>query len=140
MHTFALVQQGSRFFRTGIACASLIGTALSGAPSIGRIYTETNALDGNEIRSFVRLENGSLSTTAPVPTGGRGTGAGLGSQGSVTLSKDGHWLFAVDAGSDDIAVFQVVDGNLTLTDRHRTNGTMPISVTVSGSLVYVLNA
>ena len=40
-------------------------------------------------------------------TGGLGTGAGLGSQGALAFSDNGRWLFAVNAGSNDISAFAV---------------------------------
>ncbi len=75
-----------------------------------------------------------------VSTGGLGSGAGLGSEGSVTLSANGRWLFVVNAGSNQISAFSVRENGLTLTDVVDLGGLMPISLTVRGSLVYVLNA
>jgi 6-phosphogluconolactonase (cycloisomerase 2 family) len=71
-----------------------------------------------------------------------GTGAGLGSQGSVVLSKNGRWLFAVNAGSSDVSVLEVYNGGveLALIDREPSGGTLPISLTSHGNLLYVLNA
>ena len=42
-----------------------------------------------------------LIQTQSVLTSGTGTGAGLGSQGSLALSADGRWLLAVNAGSNE---------------------------------------
>lgn len=73
-------------------------------------------------------------------TGGRGTGeTRLSSQGSVTLSEDGRHLFVVNVGSDELSVFRVVNGGLHLIDVVPSGGDEPYSVTVRGSLVYVLN-
>jgi 6-phosphogluconolactonase len=63
----------------------------------------------------------------------------LGNQGAVVLSNDHKWLLAVNAGSNDISVFQVEDSGLTLTDLVPSGGTEPISVTIYKDLVYVLN-
>ena len=73
-------------------------------------------------------------------TGGRGTGSGLGSQGALVLSANGRWLFAVNAGSNDISVFEVRGDVLKRTDRIASGGEQPISLTVHDDLVYVLNA
>jgi len=73
-------------------------------------------------------------------TGGLGTGAGLSSQGALALSEDGRLLFAVDAGSNDIAVFKVDDHSLHLTGNFPSGGTMPVSITENDRLVYVLNS
>jgi 6-phosphogluconolactonase (cycloisomerase 2 family) len=75
-----------------------------------------------------------------VRTGGRGTGSGLGSQGALVLSENGRWLFAVNAGSNDISVFEVRGDELKRTDRIASGGEQPISLTVHDDLVYVLNA
>jgi 6-phosphogluconolactonase (cycloisomerase 2 family) len=120
----------------------LAGTVGSAAASggTGFVYTETNAAAGNAIQVYTRGANGGLTAAASFPTGGLGTGASLGSQSAVDLSAAGHWLFAVNAGSNDISVFSIMGGTLHLTDRTSARGTDPISLTVSRSLLYVLNA
>ena len=60
--------------------------------------------------------DGSLSFEAAYPTGGLGSGSGLGSQGAVVISKDGRWLFAVNAGSNEVSVFRVKPQGLELAD------------------------
>jgi 6-phosphogluconolactonase len=109
-------------------------------PRAGAVYVMTNQAAGNQVRMYARSTDGSLGTFTAFGTGGTGTGAGLGSQGALTLSNDGGWLLAVNAGSNDVSVFRVGNSGLTLTDREPSGGTTPISVTVNGSLVYVLNA
>jgi 6-phosphogluconolactonase (cycloisomerase 2 family) len=73
-------------------------------------------------------------------TGGAGTGAGLGSQGSVAISRNNRWLLAVNAGSNSVSVFRITEHGLELTDTEPSGGSMPISVTANGRLVYVVNA
>lgn len=105
------------------------------------VYTMTNASAGNAVIAYRRAPNGTLSVLDTYPTGGTGTGANLASQGAVTLSPDGRWLAVVDAGSNDIALFSVRwDGRLGLADRIASGGLMPISVTIHGRIVYVLDA
>jgi len=111
-----------------------------GAGAAGAVFTQTNATAGNAVLIYRRSADGSLSAAGSVATGGTGTGAGLGSQGAVTLSDDGNWLLVVNAGSNDVSSFSVGDGTLTLRGRASSGGTMPISVTVHDDLVYVLNA
>jgi len=106
----------------------------------GSVYTLTNAASGNSVLVFERAENGRLTASGRFATGGNGNGAGLGSQGALTLSKDRHWLFAVNAGSNDISAFAVKHEGLALKDRVSSGGTQPISVATRGDLVYVLNA
>ncbi len=48
--------------------------------------------------------------------------------------------FAVNAGSNSVSVFLVLDKYLFRTDTEYSGGTSPISVTVKNDMVYVLNA
>jgi 6-phosphogluconolactonase len=104
------------------------------------VYTESNAAEGNEILIFNRSHDGELRLTGRVSTRGRGTGAGLGNQGALALSKDGRRLYAVNAGSDDISVFAIVAGKLVLIQKLSSGGDQPISIALSHDLLYVLNA
>jgi len=106
--------------------------------SSSAVYTLSNSAAGNEVLVFSRGRHGSLSPSGSFPTGGLGTGSGLGSQGAVVLSD--KFLFAVNAGSDEVSVMKVRGDNLTLADKVSSGGTMPISLTVHRHLLYVLNA
>jgi 6-phosphogluconolactonase len=125
-----------------IAAATLCAataSATSSAP-FAAVYTMTNDAAANEIVVFSRSANGALMATAVIPTGGAGTGEGLGSQGALVLSGNGRWLLAVNAGSDDISVFSVTPMGLVLTDVEPSLGDMPTSIAIHGRLVYILNA
>ena len=112
-----------------------------GGGSVGAVYTQTNAASGNSVLIYHRAASGALTSGGSVATGGNGSGAGLGSQGSVTLSADGDWLFVVNAGSNEVSSFAVDDdGGLTLRGKASSGGTLPISVTAHGDVVYVVNA
>jgi 6-phosphogluconolactonase len=104
----------------------------------GNVYTLTNSAAGNAVIVFARSGSGALTMRGTYVTGG--LGGALGSQGSVVTSDDGKWLYAVNAGSNDLSVFRVDDDVLVLTDRKSSGGTQPISVTASHDLVYVVNA
>jgi len=106
----------------------------------GAVYTLTNQAASNAVAVFTRGADGTLTPGGSVATGGTGTGASLGSQGAVSLSKDGRWLFAVNAGSNDVSVFAVSAAGLALASRTASGGTLPISLTVHGNVLYVLNA
>lgn len=116
------------------------GTALAVHPGAGAVYTLTNQVDGNFVQVFARAADGSLTPASAFDTGGLGTGGGLGNQGALVLQ--GGRLLAVSAGSNEISSFAVRAGGLTLTlqDTEPSGGVRPVSVTVSGKLVYVLNA
>ena len=74
----------------------------------GALYTETDAADANAVLVFDRDREGGLTAAGAFPTGGKGSGAGLGSQGG--LARSGDWLFAVDAGSNEITTFSLGSG------------------------------
>jgi 6-phosphogluconolactonase (cycloisomerase 2 family) len=108
--------------------------------SAGAVYTMDNAPGGNEVLVFDRSADGSLTPAGSFPTTGLGTGTGLGNQGAVVLSRNGKLLFVVNPGSDELSVLSVRQNGLTLRDKISSGGRRPISVTVHGNLVYVLNA
>ncbi len=119
------------------------GASLSHAerhPGSGMVYLMSNADGPNEVLVFSRSTDGSLTAEKPVPTGGLGTGGGLGNQSAVVLSSDGRWLLVANPGSDDVTVFRVRNGELERTDVQASGGDMPVSIAMHGSLVYVLNA
>jgi 6-phosphogluconolactonase (cycloisomerase 2 family) len=107
------------------------------------VFLMTNDARSNEVIAYARTEYGTLASPRKFKTGGRGSGGNgdpLGSQGSLTLSQDKNWLFAVNAGSGTLSVFRVADSSLILTDEVATEGAEPVSVTQNGNLVYVLDA
>lgn len=133
-----------------IAAAVVAGSATAGAfivsaapgNAVGAVYTATNAEAGNQVLVYDRTADGQLTLVDTVNTGGQGVGpgVGLGNQGGVRLTDDGRFLLVVNAGSHDISVFDVTGAGLILTDRESSGGLRPVSVAVSGGLVYALNA
>ncbi len=118
-------------------------TALAAGGDGGRsttLYTLSNVTTGNAVLAVTeRLGHGAAVVT--YPTGGKGAGAGLGSQGAIALADGGSRLIAVNAGSNSVSAFAVVDtGRLKLINSAPSGGLDPISVTARGRLVYVLNA
>lgn len=124
---------------------------------VERVYTLTNARDGNAVAVFVRQASGNLvPLTAdpsaplgadgairplpPFPTDGLGAGGPLISQGALTLSDDGRFLFAVNPGSNDVSSFLITPSGLHFVSRVPSGGVLPVSVTTFGNLVYVVNA
>lgn len=126
-----------------LATLLLTGTLLGGARSAkaqsGAVFSSTNSAVANSVVMFKRGGNGSLTPYAQFLTGGVGTGSGLGSAGAVILSPNNQWLFTVNAGSNDISVFAVRPNQLTLVDRVPSGGTNPVSLTLFGNWLYVVN-
>lgn len=102
------------------------------------VFTLTNSASDNLVMMYKRSYNGTLSLAGSFSTGGKGTGAGLGSQGAIVIDR--NLIFAVNAGSNDVSVLSVSGNRIKVVDREPSGGTQPISLTVHGRLLYVLNA
>ncbi len=143
------INESPRRLVTVISRASFLGMALSlcalSAPAAqaqhgGAVFMQNNDPAANSILVFRRAVNGTLTHTGTVATGGRGAGGGLANQGSVLLSPDKNWLFTTNAGSNDISAFAITPFGLQLTDRISSHGVRPVSLTLNGNLLYVLNS
>lgn len=108
------------------------------------VYSMTNASPRNQVVAFRRGTNGRLTFIQAYATGGSGTGVNtvdpLASQNSIVMSRLGHFLYVVNAGSNTISSFRVsANGTLTLVDEISSGGISPNSLAVTGSLLYVSN-
>jgi 6-phosphogluconolactonase (cycloisomerase 2 family) len=108
--------------------------------SPGAVYTLGNEAGGNELVVFKRDKNGGLTLSGSVDTGGLGTGAGLGSQGSLTLGESENVLYAVNAGTNNITVFKLKKKGPEAVQLIDSAGLNPISLTARKKVIYVLNA
>ncbi len=126
-----------------LAAGASIGSGMAyagdGSFRQGRIFTSTNAATGNEVLVYADGAEG-LSLITRLPTNGTGTGLGLGSQGAVTLTRDGRYLLVVNAASNTISTFAVTADGLSLSSVVSSGGLGPLSVTEHKGMVYVLNA
>jgi 6-phosphogluconolactonase (cycloisomerase 2 family) len=132
--------KSARVIVTGVAVAAVtVGLAAPALAAPSRrvtLYTETNSAHANTI---IALHPDGTKAGA-FRSGGRGDGAGLGSQGSVTVSPDGRYLFAVNAGSGSVTAFAINrDGRLRALATARTAAD-PVSVAVRGHNVYVVGS
>jgi 6-phosphogluconolactonase (cycloisomerase 2 family) len=145
---------------TGLAAAAVVaGPTLSASASTttqaddhghgGRhhaVFVQKNDPSGNQIAVYDRAQDGALTAAGSYPTGGLGGSAvgapldALASEGSLTYDAQHDLLFAVNAGSDSLTVFGVRGDRLDKRQVVPTAGDFPVSVAVSGDLVYVLNA
>jgi hypothetical protein len=116
------------------------------------VYVESNIKtpNGNSIAGFVRGANGHLQPIpgSPFLTGGAGTqyaGVGLGPQDSdqnIITNPDHTLLFAVNSGSDSIAVFHIAEnGALAPVEGSPfpSGGNDPVSLGLSGTTLFVVN-
>ncbi len=113
-----------------------VATAAPAAP-VGHVYEATNAAAGNAVAVFDRYADGTLQPAGTVATGGLGAGASLHSQGG--LARDGHLVFAVNAGDDSVSALRAGAQGLQLRDTVSSHGDFPVSVTVHHGIGYVLN-
>jgi 6-phosphogluconolactonase len=127
-----------------VAAATTAGASTARPNTSGGsiVYTENNlaaANGGNAVLAF-KASDGGLTTIGSFATGGDGTGAGLGSQGAITVADGGRALLVVNAGSNTVSYFRILsDGSLRLVDAAPSRGTTPVSVTAHGRWVEVLN-
>jgi 6-phosphogluconolactonase len=117
------------------------------------VYIMTNNEVMNKVIAFRRDLNGTLTFMDSYPTNGKGTGTKevstetpndgidpLASQGSLTLSHDGRFLYAVNTGSDSISSFIIKDnGQPVLVDVKPSGGAQPNGLDVYGDLLYLSN-
>jgi DNA-binding beta-propeller fold protein YncE len=123
-----------------IAAAAFAGSASAAHKSPGVVFTLGNQPGGNAVLVYDRSAGGTLTPAGSYPTGGNGTGAGLGSQGSVVLAAHGHRLFAVNAASNSVTEFKVNGDRLDWVTTVPSGGSTPISLTYRKHVLYVLNA
>ncbi len=137
-----------RVLAGGLALALVVSAAAGSRPAAaqgsdhaGAVYAMTNQPTGNAIAVFQRAPDGTLTPAGDVPTGGMGSGTFDGSQGGLVLSRNDQLLFAVNAGSNEISVFDVATGGPVLVAKVASGGLKPVSLTVSpdSHLLYVLN-
>jgi 6-phosphogluconolactonase (cycloisomerase 2 family) len=103
----------------------------------------TNSAFTNSVLVFNRGDTGLLTQESSVSTGGNGSGSSrnpLNSQGALALSGDKKWVLAVNAGSNEISVLKVTGAGLDFASKTSSLGQFPVSLAMSGNLVFVLNA
>jgi 6-phosphogluconolactonase len=135
------------FRRLGLAAVlavSVVATGAAGASAAphpaGAVYVLGNDAAANSVIKYDRAADGTLTPAATFFTGGLGAGRGLGSQGALILAQGNSRLFAVNAGSNEVSSFNVHPSGLSLVSTVPSGGELPISLTVHGHFLYVLNA
>lgn len=135
----------------GLAAAVTLASPAAASPaeaasSQAALFVQTDGLDGNSVVAYARTADGTLHPEGSYLTGGIGgilTGAVVdhqASQGSLQYDRPHGLLFATNAGSDSVTVFQVRGTQLHRIQIVDSSGSFPSSVAVHGNLVYVLNA
>jgi 6-phosphogluconolactonase (cycloisomerase 2 family) len=126
---------------------ALPASAAEGHPTGGGVvFVQNDAVGGNQVIAYDRDRDGSLREAGTYATGGRGgrlQGAVVdftASQGALAADRAHGELYVVNAGSDTISAFGVHGDRLRLRQVLPSGGSFPVSITVHGDLVYVLNA
>jgi hypothetical protein len=131
-----------------LAAAAFAGALAAAGPAFsftgtplntGKVFTSTNSPGGNELLVFGRDAGGALVLAARAATQGVGTGGSLSSQGAVTLSTDGRFVFVVNAASNSVSTFSLDGDSAVLRSVVDSGGLTPTSVAESDGIVYVLN-
>ena len=105
----------------------------------GAVFAMTNETAGNRIVTYGRASDGTLTRLGSIrSTRGLGQGVDTDTQGPLRLSQDNRYLYAVNPGSDEISVFAVNGTRLSFIQQVYA-GDQPLSLTLSGNLLYVLN-
>ena len=146
---------GTAAVASAVAVALAVPAAAGAAPIHGRsagtaagpaVFVQTDNTAGNQVVAYARAGDGTLTLASTYPTGGLGgqlTGSvvdHLASQGSLQYDAAQHMLVAVNAGSNSVTVFGVHGTRLDQRQIIGSGGQFPVSVTIHGNLVYVLNA
>jgi 6-phosphogluconolactonase len=134
----------------GLLLLGLLGSVVA-APAafaqsrvVGHVYVNDNTAGTNTVAGFDRHSDGTLTPIpgSPFTVGGAGTGAPLGSQGSIQFAGSGKYLLATDAASNSISIVRV-NRNGALAhgyDLVYSGGDSPVSIAVHLHLVYVANS
>jgi DNA-binding beta-propeller fold protein YncE len=129
----------------GAASATVVGSPHGGG-STGAVFAQNDSTAGNEVIAYSRTASGGLTQAGAYATGGTG-GVLSGSLVDHTASEGGlaydpaaKMLYTANAGSNTVTVFAVRGDRLTRLQVIGSGGTLPVSISVHGNLVYVLNA
>lgn len=140
----------------GLGATFAVPSAAGAAPTTPRtavtptgisnaVFVQTNDTTGNQILAYGRSAGGTLAFAHAYDTKGVGIALGgavvdkLASQNGLTYDPTGDLLIAVNSGSNTVTSFAVSGDQLS--DPHVVAaGETPVSVAVSGKLVYVLDA
>jgi hypothetical protein len=130
-----------------LAAAAVLATGASAgaSPANRAVFVQTDNPAGNQIVVYDRATDGTLSPAGTYDTGGLGgalegsVSDHLASQASLTYDRQNGLLYAVNAGSNTISVFAVFGDRLALHEVLPSGGSFPVSIALSGDIVYVLN-
>ena len=146
------MREGILFLGIAAACVAVQPPMLHASDSAEYVYVESNlqAPNSNSIYAFLRGSDGRLTqiSGSPFLTGGAGvqyTGFNLGPHDSdqeIIANPQHTLLFAVNSGSDTVAVFHIEEnGSLTPVDGSPfpSGGSDPVSLGLDGNTLFIAN-
>ncbi|KAI0560547.1 Nitrous oxide reductase [Gracilaria domingensis] len=113
---------------------------------VGGVYAMSNGVTENTIIVYARRPDGTVQLLDPaLKTGGKGAVLSLTSPFdplfsafSLVITSDYRFVMAVNAGSSSVSVFRILpDFSLLLVHVRTVAGFGPVSIAVSGNVVYV---
>lgn len=134
----AVAQPPSAALETAVENASESDRHAAPNRFVGAVFAMTNETAANRIVAYGRAGDGTLTRVGLVRTRGLGIGVDTDTQGPLRLSDDHRHLYAVNPGSDEISVFAISGASLRFLQKVYA-GDQPLSLTLSGDLLYVLN-
>ncbi len=135
------------FLMVTVFCTATFGARGPKNLRAGGVYVLTNQV-ANSVAAFRRNAKGMLTPAGEFLTGGAGDPVPQGtdpatdplaSQGALIISNGNRFLFAVNAGSNQISVLKIKKNELAMVDIVDSGGIRPISLTYHDGLLYVLN-
>jgi len=129
----------------GFIMLALVPASLS---ALNVVYTNNDGTSGNSVSAYAVDTNGTLGLIASYSTGGTGTGGGLYASNRIIVSN--NFLFASNAGSNNVSAFtidsttgdlSVVPGSPFATGGYNNSGESGISLaaTPDGKYLYAGN-
>jgi 6-phosphogluconolactonase (cycloisomerase 2 family) len=105
------------------------------------LFTLSNDAAANQVWSYLRAPDGSISLTGSFDTGGRGDGSIVAaSQDALVFDARMQRLFAANVGDNTISMLAIDDaGTLSSLSTVASGGIRPVSIAVHDDTVYVLN-
>ncbi|OED44635.1 hypothetical protein AB833_01210 [Chromatiales bacterium (ex Bugula neritina AB1)] len=144
-----------------LACATVAGcggssggSVTSGSNAVGAVYAMTNAADTNTVVAYARAADGTLTLIGSAATEGQGSGPTnvasgpggnaidpLASNYALVMSTDNRFVFAVNAGSDEVSSFIVnSDFSLSHVSTVASGGSAPVSIATIDNAIFVANS
>ena len=133
---------------TALALGAAVGTPAWSAGDSDLVYAESNSVNGNSILAFRNDGSGKLTFLSSTPAGGIGVYDGTFALGpfdsdqNLFVNPERALLFAVNSGSNSIAVFHIhPDGGLTAVSGSPfpSGGSDPVSIGLRDDILTVVN-